>query len=581
MTTPFLKPETMTKIHVLDEVTASQIAAGEVIESPASCVKELVENSLDAGAGRIYVKIQGGGELLIAVQDDGCGMSFEDARLAFYPHATSKISALCDLFSLHTFGFRGEALASMAAVAKVNLMTAEKDDTEAVTRGTSITIHGGKEVSYCQTDCLSGTTIEISDLFYNVPARRKFLKGPARNNAQIIKVMTEIALANPAIEFELSLDESREFLLKSGTLESRARALLGADFSAHFHPLKASIGPFSISGYVGDPAHPRANRTGQYLFINHRPVFSLSCSYAVKEGYGTALEASKHPQFVLFLEVPPSSLDVNVHPQKREVRFRREDEVKSAIANAVAGALFEQEAPAPTPRSFSPTLTLPQFHEEKDVALPPQEASLGTIFEGIAREEGRFRATLLASFQEYLLLELFWNGEAPEQFRKEGLFIMDVRAALARIAFEDLLAPKEAKVCSQKLLMPFFIELGSAEAHLFEKMLPRLSQLGFEARNFGKNGFLIEAIPICLEAGEIEQFIHDLVKEEEEDPAKLTRNIARLAAAASRKKYPLAPEMSRAIISRLALCKEPFLCPFGGPILSLLSKDEIQKRFRQ
>jgi len=582
MTPPFLELETMAKIHVLDEITASQIAAGEVIESPASCVKELTENSLDAGASRIYVKIQGGGELLIAVQDDGSGMSFEDAPLAFCPHATSKISALPDLFQLQTFGFRGEALASIAAVSKVHLLTAEKQGPDAVRSGTSMTVHGGKVVSCSHTEARPGTMFEIRDLFYNVPARRKFLKSPSKNNAQIVKVMTEIALANPHVEFELIIDEKREFHLLPGTQEKRARALLGNDFPEKFRPVKTTIGAFTLSGYVGQPEHCRTNRAGQYLFINRRPVFSLSCSYAVKAGYGTALETARHPLFLLFLDMPPDSLDVNVHPQKREIRFRHEDEVKHALSNAVSGALFGHIERAPTRTACSIPLPPPllQFREEKIVREEPRDQVSQMTF-AAAAEATLFQATLLSSFHEYLLLELIWNGSIPEQFRKEGLYIMDVRAALARIAFEDLLAPKEAKVCSQKLLMPFFMELSSAEAHLFEKMIPNLTPLGFEARNFGKNGFLIEAIPMCLEVGEIEQFIHDLTQEEEEDPAKLTRHIARLAATASRKKYPLAPEMSCAIISRLAQCKEPFLCPFGGPVLSLLSYEEIQKRFRQ
>jgi DNA mismatch repair protein MutL len=572
----------MAKIHLLDEATINQIAAGEVIENPASCVKELVENSIDAGAKNIFVKIQGGGELGITVTDDGCGMSKEDSSFAFRRHATSKILQFTDLYQLQSFGFRGEALSSISAVAEVSMLTCEKNSKEMVQEGTALLIRGGEELSCSATSCLPGTTIEVRKLFFNVPARKKFLKDPHRNNYDIIKAMTGVALSCPEIAFELIIDEKREFQLSPGTLEDRIRALLGKDFAQSLIKIGEEKEGMELYGFISKAPLSRPNRTGQYFFAGGRPVFSLMASLAVKEGYGTALEPSRHPLFVLFLKTPSDSIDVNVHPQKKEVRFRKEGEVRSFITDVISGALFgsyeeKMERPAPClPPSvaFLPPIrsTAPEIYVEEERRDSPQPY----IVQKSPQIVSEVPFHVIGTFREYIFLEKMEKGEA--HFSIDGLIVCNCTLALSRIAFEDLLEPKSHHISSQRLLMPFFIELAKHEANHFEKAAPFLKNLGFDIRPFGHSAFLVEAIPSDFEISGLEDFIHDVVKEEEEDPAKIVRRLAELSSI-RRGKKALSIELSREIVGRLLECKDPWHCPFGKKTFCSFSKEELEKKF--
>lgn len=617
------------KIQLLDDQTINQIAAGEVIENPASVVKELVENAIDAGSKKIFVEIIAGGQEYICVQDNGFGMTQEDALLSLCRHATSKIRTADDLFSLVTMGFRGEALASIAAISEFSLSTACKGES-AVQEGTHLVVKGGAVSSCSTTSCLPGTRIEVRSLFYNVPARKKFQKSPARDTVEVVKLLTHIALAHPEVEFELIANHKKEFHLKPATFENlkeRIQFLLSHEYAAEMKLIECEVEGIKIQGFVGSPSACRPNRTGQYLFINRRPITSLSLSYAVKDGYGTSLESPRHPTFVLHLFLPPDSVDVNVHPQKKEVRFRQEDLIKKAVSEAVERALFQNEkAPVEmkvaeainksvpiepflpsgmykksfqSSYNFSPQQKNYHAFEQAPFDAPSpiaivaknKDSSLSPLLplpppDMLQKEVSTFH--IVGTFQEYILLEVQWSQELtnrlPDKLKGAGLCIAECRSVLSRIAYEDLtdLDKQKKDIASQQLLMPIFVELSQSEASILMKMMPLLLSLGFEIREFGRAAFLIESIPATFDPVHVVDFIRELVQEEEGavDPAKTKRYIAKAAAAASsRGKYPMSRELAREIIKRLLDCQDPFRGPFGEAVFVLLTKSEIQEKF--
>ena len=317
-------------IHLLSDETINQIAAGEVIENPASVIKELIENSLDAGATKIAVDIAGGGLKLIRVSDDGKGMNREDARMSIVRHATSKIIHAHDLFHIATMGFRGEALASVASISKMTLMTAQEGQV-----GTELEIEKGQVIKESSLARNRGTTIEVRSLFYNVPARKKFQKSSAAISAEIFRVMTVMSLGHPDVQFELTSNGRKVLKTLAQGVQQRAKELLGEEFVAGSHLLKFQEGPLSFSGLIGAPTNTRANKMGQYLYLNRRAVVCCQISEAVREGYGTRIDERRHPIFLLNLDVPCDLVDVNVHPQKLNVRLRKEELFRNKVSEAI------------------------------------------------------------------------------------------------------------------------------------------------------------------------------------------------------------------------------------------------------
>jgi DNA mismatch repair protein MutL len=343
------------KIRVLTEHTINKIAAGEVIENPASVIKELVENSIDAGSTTICVEIQNGGRQLIRITDDGCGMSHDDALLSLERHATSKIKEVDDIQEVTTMGFRGEAIPSIASISKFTLLTCPRTDDGAEVTGTLVCVDGGRIVSCAGAARSTGTTIEVKSLFFNVPVRRKFQKSPAYDIHEIQKILSLIALGYPNVQFELISDQKT--LLKtlpplddnsfSDRLRKRIEEVLGKVVSGPLLPVSFEQPPFGIHGFIAPPSVHKPNRTGQYLFINHRAVFSPLVSTAVKEGYGTMLPAQRFPFFILHLSLPGSLVDVNVHPQKKEVRLRQESQLKEIIIRAIQSTFLQEQGKRP------------------------------------------------------------------------------------------------------------------------------------------------------------------------------------------------------------------------------------------
>ena len=447
------------KILKLPETVINQIAAGEVVENPASIVKELIENSLDAGARHIAVDIIGGGQQLIRIEDDGCGMSPEDALLCLERHATSKIRDVEDLQTLGTMGFRGEALAAIASVSHFELKTSDGT-------GTRILAEAGRVITLEPCARNRGTTIEVRSLFYNVPARKKFQKSASANSAQVTRVIETIALAHPEVAFSLN---GREFAPTDQ--KRRIEEILGP----HEHEVFSD----SISGFVAAPSKAMSTRTGQYLFINRRPIFSPLLSKAVKEAFSTRIGEHSYPRFVLFLEVSPDSVDVNVHPQKKEVRFRDEGAmfrlVQSAVAKVFAGPLIFEE-----PISFTPP---PAFSFAEPVSQP--SFSLAET-EPVQQLDLRFTDRPLTVFNSYLLLQ------------RETLTLVDLRAAHARILFESL---KSEKANAQSLIWPLEIELARGD----EERAEELNALGIECRVLNRM-LVIDALPQFLDAAQFPDF---------------------------------------------------------------------------
>lgn len=448
------------KIKLLSQQTINQIAAGEVIENPASVVKELIENAVDADATRIIVEIKGGGLQLIRVSDDGCGMSKEDALLSLERHATSKIQEVHDLFTLRTMGFRGEALSSIGAISKMTLMTA-------IQEGTKVEVEGGLILETLPCARTRGTTIEVQSLFYNVPARKKFQKSSTLCGMDVHKVVATMSLAHPEIEFELINQEQKVFS------SSGVAGVLGKEFLASAYEINVANERFSIKGYLGSPIETRTNRTGQHLFVNRRPVFSNLISFAVKDGYGTRLDANRFPVFLLHLEIDPKLVDVNVHPQKREVRLQDEALIREKIKEAVAFSL-DPSGPVkfePFSNVFSETSTL-SFREEAFVATPSLPLKTDSSPIGL--------------FQHYLLLD-----------EGDGILLVDLLAVQELLAFRSL--TKKEGAISQGLLLPIHVELSPVDAKMVQAHLAEIEKMGFSLRSIGKNAFLVDAAPPFLD----------------------------------------------------------------------------------
>jgi DNA mismatch repair protein MutL len=634
-----LESRGMASIIRLSEETINKIAAGEVVEKPASVVKELVENSVDAGSSQIRIEILGGGYQLIRITDNGSGMSPEDALLSFERHATSKIAQVEDLFSLATMGFRGEAIASIAAVSKMTLLTAANPSL-----ATCIEMEGGR-LLYAEPGARAqGTTVEVRSLFYNVPARKKFQKTAPVSSAEITKIVTQLALAHPEVGFELIQQERSIFLTTpslgislTDLLVQRSEQLLGGDFRSNAFQLDLSQGPCDFKGIIGSPVHHRHNRSGQFLFVNRRPVICPLISYAIKDAYGTRLPTDRHPIYLLHISLPAHLIDVNVHPQKKEIRLREEKLLKESIQEAVSislqraeslipkmvqksvpgpcqspgieivregGSIVEIQSPSLTTQSQELSLRpgnrfLNHFRYKTDEIrslelLTEKESSDSRwIPESFplrfqeAREEEPLQLPISMSeitqispigiLSHYLLLDAA-GLKLPGKAFSSGLILVDLRAAEAQVAFDSLL--HSASIASQALLIPITLHLSLAEGALIDVHEEELRQFGIDVHACGKNTYLVNAIPPCVELDDTEQLIKELIEtlegSEKKDRRHLARTVSRFARA--RKKIYMLQE-GQELLKQLLRTSSPYLCPQGRPTLIHMSEDEIKAKF--
>lgn len=468
-------------IHLLSEITINQIAAGEVIENPASVIKELVDNSIDAGASLITVETKGGGLQWIKISDNGCGMSPEDAVLCLQRHATSKIVNTEDLLSLTTMGFRGEALASIAAISKLEILTCKES-------ATYVKIEGGKIESVHPHARVRGTTIEVSSLFYNVPARKAFQKSASASSSEITRMLTELALGHPHIGFTLIQQGKEIFSVpKQSSLMERAELLLGKEFVQNCKKITLSHPECRGEGLISFPEYTRHNRSGQHLFINSRPIHCLPITFAVKEGYGTSLNTGEHPLYLLHLNIPSEDVDVNVHPQKKEVRLKKESVIRYALQSAIQDVLHFSSPPK---ISFSDFTPLPFVLREE-----PRQERVSQITLPISPS-----IQPIGLYKEYLLC-----------YSEEGIAFFHLPSCKKQLLSSKMMQDTSS---SQHLLLPLALSFSFAETEKLITYLPLLQHLGLQIEQAGKTGFIVSTLPSFMEENEVLAFLNDLLQSE-------------------------------------------------------------------
>lgn len=623
----------MPSIHVMSSTLASQVAAGEVVERPASVVKELVENSLDAGAKAVRVEIRRGGVGLIRVADDGCGMSREDARLCAKRHATSKLSSLEDLFEITHLGFRGEAIPSIASVSRFKLCTRQPQALE----GWEVRIDGGLEHEPRSSGVSPGTAIEVADLFYNTPARRKFLKSAEMEASHVEHQIRLHALAYPQVRFTYKRDEQLIFdLPATADLRVRISALTDAATAAALIPIEPTIGPgISVTGFLLPLSEARRTRKGQYVFMNTRPVEDQLINRAIRDGYG-GFPTGLHPALFLYMEVEPALVDVNVHPAKKEVRFRRSADVVNTIVEAIANTLqkharreihapADAETPAPAPRegkalrTDSPLTSSPA--ETRPASVPSSPLDSASFPSGISQAHRTAPVTPLrpiplkqvpatqgrldfqnktetdaprstcgrAAPERDAAAEFAYLGTLRQQFAlfetPEGLVLMHPRAARERIIFERLRAHREAPMPSQQLLDPVMLDLDPRDFAVIQQFAPHFDQAGMTVTPFGQNTIRIESLPALLELDNVRAFLLELV--DRLTQSEFSRNAKRMAyetfigeiARKSAWKEHISPHRAPAILKELLACEVPYCTPGGKPTLVNYSVPEIKRKF--
>jgi DNA mismatch repair protein MutL len=597
-------------IRLLPSDVANKIAAGEVVERPASVLKEILENAIDAGATQIDVEAVAGGTRMVSVADNGSGMNRDDALLSIERHATSKIYTAADIEQIHTLGFRGEALAAISSVSRFRLRTRRHDELA----GTELVVSGGKLMDVKDAGCPPGTILEIRDLFFNLPARRKFLRSPQTETVHIRQMFLLQALAWPAVGMSLTLDGRRSWALAPGAKPlERIRELFGQDVVDGLRSVENGPGDVAVSGFVSLPSLTRGDRTEQYVFVNGRPASAPVVSYAINEAYHSLIPDGRHPTIFLYLELAPDLVDVNVHPTKKEVRFRRPSDVRDAIIGAIRKALSESGAafvagqpPAPVPAppmpaSVTPLLKiddLPAARVFSYPRLPPLEARpAGSGQQGPLAEPGDAKPASAPGAGSALpgaKAPWTWcrvlgqiNGLYVLLETEDGYVVMDPHAAHERVLFEKLLnAVEQGQVESQGLLVPETVELQPRDALFVRKNLPLMKTLGVGVSEFGGDTFVVDALPRGMEGLRIKDMLIDVARHLETLGERGSHSrwreeaiaqAACKAAVKARDRLSLA-EVEQLVVA-LASAEMPYTCPHGRPTLIYTSFRELARKF--
>jgi DNA mismatch repair protein MutL len=640
----------MGRIHVLSEHVANKIAAGEVVERPASIVKELLENALDAGAKRIRIEVEAGGKKLIQVVDDGCGMTQDDAMLAFERHATSKIKDADDLLNISTLGFRGEGLPSIAAISRVALETAADG------KGTRIEIAGGKILNVAEAGLPAGTSITIRDVFFNTPARKKFLKAESTELSHIASLVTHYALAHPDKHFELH--SATNAMLTAGPVKTHAERIyqvFGKETLDQLVPLAAELdlqrvgipepppwrrdesyeppvpGTVRVHGFISKPEIQKLNRNSMFFFVNGRLIKDRLIQHALTEAYRNILPPTVYPVVLLFIEMPPTEVDCNVHPAKTEVRFRQQSLIHDFVRDSVRAALikarpvpqFTREIAAQptagqalTPGAAAATMpdgfalsapAQPAINERLDfataasidvaanAAIPvaqftngsarPQFAIPDTCGNVVDEQDVPADLTSLASLKAL--------GQIRESFilavNQDGLWIIDQHVAHERVLFERTLKQRDVeKMQGQRLLMPIVVELTPGQQAIFAEIADELRANGFDVEPFGSRTIAIKAAPAGVDASDIERMLHEILDQfqREDQSENLDRARHRIAAsiachAAIKVNMPLEQQKMEWLLQELAKTDCPMTCPHGRPVVLRYSLKDIQRAFKR
>ncbi|HEX9264855.1 MAG TPA: DNA mismatch repair endonuclease MutL [Candidatus Binatia bacterium] len=576
------------KIQILSDEMASRIAAGEVVERPASVVKELLENSLDAGATEIFLSIEKSGTSLIQVSDNGEGMAPEDLTLAVERHATSKLKADADLFRIATLGFRGEALPSIGSVAKMEIISRSAQ----APMGHRLRVDGGKRDELRPTAASFGTTIEIKDIFFNTPARRKFLKAPATELSHICDVLNRMALANPSAHFRLQHDgRTVADYISVADGQDRLYQVFGREIAKGLAPFRWSQGDLAVHGFLSVAPTSFPNARYLFTFVNRRYVRDKVLTHAVIQGYETLLMKGQYPAVVLFLDLPFEDVDVNVHPAKYEVRFRRQSDVHEAVARAIRQAL-RQEAKDPSaqsstylPGSFSGVRETPLPYGVFSVLASTQNSQVcNEVFvmptAADVRHEGFFASMRILG--QILGCYLICASA-------KGLALIDQHAAHERVAFEKLRQQLNAgQVAMQTLLMPQIVELSAGETMLLEQKLGVLERFGFALEPFGPSAYAVTAAPALLPEGDYGQVVRQMVADladvntSEKLRAHLEDRLATIAChSVIRANRILEMDEMRALLRDLDQIDFATQCPHGRPVLIEISRDELERMFKR
>ncbi len=600
METVGLSQNRVSKIRILPEVLSNKIAAGEVVERPASVVKELVENALDAGSRRIIIEIEKGGRSLIRVSDNGNGMNRDDALLATERYATSKIFNDRDLFAISTLGFRGEALPSIASVSRFSLVT--KDENSAV--GTEIVVQGGTVKKVSDVGAPTGTMVTVGQLFFNTPARRKFLKSVNTEMGHIADTAAAFALGRPRVQFRLIHNGKvlRSWPTASDSVD-RVVDVLGKSIENDLHSIEFEDGAVAVTGWAASPGAARSTSRGIYIFVNGRLVRDRVVRHALMEGYGKRLMKGQFPMAVLFIKVPYDQVDVNVHPAKHEVRFARQKRVHDAVAGAVAGALRYGDRSA---WITTPSMSSPPAVEQHRIAEPEPVFGRGEKgalhFKSAALEDRgalRFREKEDAAAEQTSLWKerRFGDLEVIGQLHNtyilcesaDGLVIIDQHAAHERILYEQLKKCSAAStMAAQRLVVPETIDFGYREAQILEKLIPDLKELGLEIEPFGGSTFVVKAVPALLADRDSRPLVIEIVEKMAQigfapglDKAIDEYLILMACHGAVRAKQQLSDQQIKALLNQLDECDNPSNCPHGRPTWIRWPFKTLEKSFKR
>jgi len=605
-------------IRVLPDAVVNKIAAGEVVERPASVVKELVENAIDAAATRLDIEISAGGRKLVSVQDNGHGLQKDDALLSIERHSTSKIKDVDDIEGIGTLGFRGEALAAAASVSRFRMVTRREEDVA----GTEITMLGGKLTQVREAGCPVGTSVEARDIFFNVPARRKFLRSHQTETSHVRNVFIVQALAHPTISMSLKIDGHEAYNV-AGTpaFEDRLRDLFGPDFIGHLKPVGRERGGLKVHGCVSAPSFSRSDRSEQYFFVNGRVTSAPLLNFALREGYRTMLPHDRFPSVFLFIELDPKLVDVNVHPTKREVRFRRPGDVRDAVIAAIREALGAPPAGGEATEGAEDTVLSMRARKATDAQLEIENLPSTRVFKYPRKPIQSFAAPSDASTQgpfehsvpvadtrqsedtvdgdDSRLSTLDaspWSwcrvlGQVGSLYvvieTEDGLVLMDPHAGHERVLYERFMADVMAgNIQSQTLLMPQTVEMGPKDALRVRKHLDLLAKMGFGISEFGGDAFVVDAIPshfadlsaaplLAAISRDLEQAGSRGAKEKWREEA-----VARAACrSAVKARDRLSLEEIEKLVVDLARTEMPYTCPHGRPTLIFTPFKELNRKF--
>lgn len=621
-------------IQLLPDSIANQIAAGEVIQRPASVVKELLENSIDAGSSQIKLIIKDAGKGLVQVIDDGCGMSETDARMAFERHATSKIRNAQDLFAIRTMGFRGEAMASIAAVAQVEMRTRRQDDE----LGVRLVIEASEVKNQEPCQCTSGTSIAVKNLFFNVPARRNFLKSTTVEMRHILDEFQRVALAHPDIFFSLHHNNNEIFHLPSSNLRQRIVGIFGNNYNKKLVPVAEETDIMKLEGFIGKPEFAKKSRGEQFFFVNDRFIKSYYLNHAVMGAYEDLLNEGSYPFYILFIDIDPSRIDINVHPTKQEIKFEDERliynylkvgvrhslgqhsvipsldfETDVNFGNSTSGGKLSNE-----PYTFSPPSS--SSKQPKDAAASPPESPRQSsnlknweqLYQGLDAFDSSESPSASSSdtdTRESLTIESTWNenselDDASGSFSKQqkkpyqihstyivsqiksGFMLIDQQAAHERILYEKYFnALTENETFIQKELFPRTISLSPADATMLKDILPQVNALGFDIQEFGQTEFVIQGVPADLASSRDEQQIVESILEQFKQnldvKLDIRENIARSLArgAAIKRGQKLKASEMQELIDKLFACEMPYKSPTGRNTFIMYDLEDLTKRF--